>query len=511
MKTKKLKLALLFVVGAFLFSACTIVNFNVEGEGGAISATVGGKDIDVGSDVAIGKEVVFTATPNDGYQLCFWSVNDSIIDNQDLEYRFKKEAVKFDTLNITVSFVKSGPGYPDSLYKLSADGTELVDWMGETDVLDMNADCTLKKVKIISNTYTSASHVKELIIGDRVKEVLPGVHWGYGIEKMVIPKSVSKMEGGFMIKELETIVLSPDNESYTLVDGVLFTKDMKTLVLCPSKRIGAYIIPDGVTHIAENAFYHSNLSEVRFPETLIEIGKNAFRHSSQIKKINIPNSVTTIKEWAFSYIESLEEFHIGSGVTTVEANPIGGSPNVKKLTIDENNTAFIVLDGCLFSKDKTVLIAYCNTKNEKSYSIPDGVKTIGSSAFDLFDNLEAIIIPNSVTTVESYSIHSCSNLKELTFPNSVEIIKGSACRYASSVTKLTLGSGLKAAHDCAFEYYESLKEVISYSVNPPKADTNASTFYRTDISKVTLFVPKGSKQAYQNAEVWRDFGKIVEM
>lgn len=509
MKTKNLKLVFMFVLAAFLFSACTIVNFNVEGEGGVISATVDGKDIDTDSRVLLGKEVVFTATPNDGYQLCFWSVNDSIINNQDLEYRFKKETVKNDTLNVTVSFVKVGTEYPDSLYKLSDDGTELVDWVGETDVVDMNADCKLKKVKIINNTYTSTSYVKELIIGDRVREILPSVHWSYGIEKMVIPKSVSKMEGGFMIRELETIVLSPENESYTLVDGVLFTKDMKTLVLCPSKRIGAYTIPDGVTHIAENAFYHSNLSEVRFPETLIEIGKNAFRQSSLIKKIDMPNSVTTIKEWPFSYIKSLEEFHIGSGVAALGTNPIGGSSNVKKITVDENNTAFTVFDGCLFSKDKTVLIAYCNTQNEKSYSIPDGVKTIGNGAFDLFDNLEAIIIPNSVTTVQPYSIHACLNLKELTFPNSVERIEASACRYAFSVTKLTLGSGLKFIGGAAFESFHSLKEVISYSAIPPGADSNV--FSNTDISKIMLFVPKGSKQAYQNAQVWSNFGKIVEM
>jgi hypothetical protein len=58
---------------------------------------------------------------------------------------------------------------------------------------------------------------------------------------------------------LKEISVAEDNESYVAQGGILFTKDMKTLVSYPSAKPGeTYIIPDGVTSIGDSAFFWCN-------------------------------------------------------------------------------------------------------------------------------------------------------------------------------------------------------------------------------------------------------------
>lgn len=58
---------------------------------------------------------------------------------------------------------------------------------------------------------------------------------------------------------------------YKTVDGILYSADMKTLVLCPKEKTGEVIIPDGVTRIRRQAFCLTKISRVVFPDSLVRI------------------------------------------------------------------------------------------------------------------------------------------------------------------------------------------------------------------------------------------------
>ena len=124
---------------------------------------------------------------------------------------------------------------------------------------------------------------------------------GPRIESLYIPASVKSMYNIFMYSYggyTKYITVDPANETYCSVDNVVYSKDMKTLILCVPGKTGTLIVPNTVTSISSGAFCCSKLTEVVFPEGLQSIGSRAFYESS-IKKVNIPLSVTAIESDCF--------------------------------------------------------------------------------------------------------------------------------------------------------------------------------------------------------------------
>jgi hypothetical protein len=74
------------------------------------------------------------------------------------------------------------------------------------------------------------------------------------------------------------------------------------VVTSSSACVGSVVIPEGVTSIADSAFYSkgASINSVSLPSTLVTISDNAFRVSGPIQTLNIPANVTTIGTRAFS-------------------------------------------------------------------------------------------------------------------------------------------------------------------------------------------------------------------
>lgn len=158
------------------------------------------------------------------------------------------------------------------------------------------------------------------------------------VTKITIGKYVSEiglwaMENN---KKLTAIEVDDENEFFCDIDGVLYSKDMKTLIFYPMARdveeltasdgtkiTGiSYEIPDGVEvirtkafyrcsaireltlpstlkTIEEKAFFRCSFSEITIPDGLEVIGKDAFAYCTELQEITIPDSVTQIGEYAF--------------------------------------------------------------------------------------------------------------------------------------------------------------------------------------------------------------------
>ncbi len=87
------------------------------------------------------------------------------------------------------------------------------------------------------------------------------------------------------------------------------------------------VIAEGATELGEYAFYGDNvpnLSKVTLPSTLLTIGKNAFRGTTNLKSIEFPSSLTTIGQSAFRG-SGIETYYIPASVTTIGQYGIGFS------------------------------------------------------------------------------------------------------------------------------------------------------------------------------------------
>ncbi len=124
--------------------------------------------------------------------------------------------------------------------------------------------------------------------------------------------------------------LSADDSRYfTVKDGVLLSKDGKTLELYPPAREGAaYTVPDGVTRIRGGAFSHCNsLEEVIFPDSLEQLDGTTFYHCPLIRSIIIPEGVTSFSTLC-SDCDALETVYIPSTVEYIGYSALRNCPNV---------------------------------------------------------------------------------------------------------------------------------------------------------------------------------------
>jgi hypothetical protein len=103
---------------------------------------------------------------------------------------------------------------------------------------------------------------------------------------------------------LSSISVDANNKNFTAIDGVLYSKDQKTLLAYPAgKRDTSYIVPAGVT----------------------SIGDDAFQGCARLTSVTIPGSVTSIGDDAFRGCESLTSVTFGTG-SNIASNNFGSNP-----------------------------------------------------------------------------------------------------------------------------------------------------------------------------------------
>ncbi|MBQ4427569.1 MAG: leucine-rich repeat protein [Oscillospiraceae bacterium] len=139
---------------------------------------------------------------------------------------------------------------------------------------------------------------------------------------------------------LTAISVSSANGSYTTVDGVLYNKDMTSLIVYPQgKRNTSFEIPSGVTSIESNAFYHCwGLESVEIPAGVTSIGENAFKDCGNLTSIEIPEGVTEIKEGVFRACTRLTSVVIPDGVTKINGNAFEKCVNLMSLDLPASVT-----------------------------------------------------------------------------------------------------------------------------------------------------------------------------
>ena len=185
--------------------------------------------------------------------------------------------------------------------------------------------------------------------------------------------------------------------------------------------------------------YSNNLTGVTIGSGVTTIGEGAFFGCESLTTISIPDNVTTIGEDAFVACEYLTTLNIGSGVESICDGLCQGCYNLMEITVS-GGTYFKSVDNVLFTYDGKRIIQYPAGSTATSYTIPDGVETIGAFAFAYSNNLTSVTIPNTVTSIGTCAFSDCSGLTTMSIPSSVTYIGDEAFGYCSGLTTVTLNS-----------------------------------------------------------------------
>ena len=147
-------------------------------------------------------------------------------------------------------------------------------------------------------------------------------------------------------QRLVEFAVDPENEYFTAVDGILFTKDMKTLIYYPSAKnikfnkygeaqnTTSYVIPEGVETIRSKAFYKCYyLENIEIPDTVTSIEEKAFHRCSALKELDLPSKLEFIGKDAFAYCELIESATIPATIKQIDAYAFFNCSKMKELNI----------------------------------------------------------------------------------------------------------------------------------------------------------------------------------
>ena len=198
-----------------------------------------------------------------------------------------------------------------------------------------------------------------------------GTFYGCLLPVIKIPASVSDLGNWNSWPRHTVIEVDEKNKHYVNVDGVLFDKEMTTLLHYPgslknesytipstvkiierfsfnsSENLRTVELPEGLTSIERSAFDGSGIITINLPSTLTSIGSYVFSHCPNLIKLVIPEGVKPIVTTnSFTYCNSLESVELPADTEIIENGAFIGCPSLKRIVLTRNT---IIREGAIRS------------------------------------------------------------------------------------------------------------------------------------------------------------------
>lgn len=342
---------------------------------------------------------------------------------------------------------------------------------------------------------------------------------------VVMPNSVTTIGKSAFANcvNLKTVALS---DNLTVIEEGMFAgcTELETITL-----------PAKVARIGDFAFSScEKLASCDFPTGLEEIGKYAFRYC-RFTELDLPAGLKKIGEDGFMSCKNLERVSLPDGFSTLGRGVFFLCTSLKAFEVSEKNASFSTLDGVLFSKDKKKLYLYPPMKGEASYTLPDATTSYAWSAFSNCTGLVSLNL-NKVTATDSDEnmMWQCTDLKEISvaedntafasvdgvlyskqkdrlvvypmgrpaasfsIPAGVTSIRQFAFYYNTHLTSVTMPASVASIGRFIFGGCTEIKELHLGSAVPPALSNGLG-----NETRLTVYVPEGSANAYRAAAVWR--------
>ena len=155
----------------------------------------------------------------------------------------------------------------------------------------------------------------------------------YNSFDIYIPSNVSYIgSGAFQTYRIKNIIVSDENKRFKTISGILFTKNGKKLLHCPTGKQNIFNIPKETKKIDKFAFSWCQIDSVIIPSNDIEL---SYRFNcSKVKRIVLEDGIKSIPDSAFFFCELLEEIVIPASVTKIDKDAFNRSENIKIVSAD---------------------------------------------------------------------------------------------------------------------------------------------------------------------------------
>lgn len=139
-------------------------------------------------------------------------------------------------------------------------------------------------VSLGQGVFFKCTSISNVTIGSDWKSIdFTIFRWSEHLTMINIPAKVEKVQGVKKLAYLEEVTVDPNNEKFMAVDGMLYSKDGKTLYACPRGFTGKVKIREGTETVLPGALIDCvEVTYIDFPTTLRSL---SFRETSRMKKL----------------------------------------------------------------------------------------------------------------------------------------------------------------------------------------------------------------------------------
>lgn len=308
---------------------------------------------------------------------------------------------------------------------------------------------------------------------------------------ITLPASLTSLSGAAIarLNRLTEIKIADGNNSFKFENGILLSKDGKTMYMA-LLTLTEINVPNGVVSIVGDTLSGSSATKIILPDTVssnlsgtvfngmnklstIELsstsknlklvdgnlysydGKRFIKYMGSSKNftvpegvetldsrcitksmttLNLPSTLKVIEGWSLESMSGVNLLNIPASVTTMYTYSFHANT---KLRVAEGNATYKSIDDVLIlNKAGTKVIMA--SRNATTYNIPNTVTEIEKNAFYYCTKMISINIPDSVTTIGAGAFYSCSSLKEITIPQSVTSIGADAFLHCGNLTAINI-------------------------------------------------------------------------
>ena len=318
-----------------------------------------------------------------------------------------------------------------------------------------------------------------------------------GLTSITIPKNVTSI-GAFAFgncKNLTSVIVN--GECFISEDAFIGCTGLTSVTLhCSTigscfrnnSSIKEIILGNEVVSIS-GPFKCTGLTSITIPRNVTSIDRGAFAGCSNLSSVTLHCLKTGN---SFSYMPSIKEIILGDEVVSIDHEAFKNCTGLTSITIP-NDVSFIGQE------------AFSGCSSLTSITIPN-VDTIFDLTFSECTSLSSVTIPNSVTYIGDKAFGWCTSLSSVTIPNSVTYIGVSAFGYCTSLSSVTIPNSVTFL--CSS--FIGCSSLISVTVEKKTPDIAIDDYTFTNRTEATLYVPAGSKAAYEAARYWKEFKTIVE-
>ncbi len=343
----------------------------------------------------------------------------------------------------------------------------------DTDVVVASTYNGSPVTEISAGAFAGGEKIESITLPDSITTIPAGAFAGCtNLKKLIIGAGVRNFNPTVLkdCPSLESIEISPENTTYSAVNGCIITKNTKTLV---SALASAEIPSDGSVEI---------------------IAAGAIANLRNLTSLVIPEGVKTIKAGAIANCPELETVALPASLETFEEGALVGCPKLSSLSASDDGN-YVVKGNCLVNIPLKRLILGFSTSvipddlgivyigrsafegsGIKSIDIPDSVTTIEESAFRGCTALSSVRFSAKLSTIGEYAFSGCTALEKIEFPQQLRTIGKYAFSGCSALTSLEIGRYTRTIHEAAFKDCTAIKNLVINVVSGSEKSFGKSVF-----------------------------------